>query len=280
MAKTLMSYLELLKDLDHKPNQERFEIIKRRLRNMNVRFSEQRYSSGTNLIVDLGSGHRRIGIASHFDRVVGAGGANDNGSAVAVCLDIIEKFVSDRRDDIDLRLFFFDEEETGLKGSTAYVDEHGIADLTGLINMELVGLGDGFALWPVSTEAHGRLLEIFESTCKGKSIRSNRFDRIVTNTADHVPFREAGLADSFTVTCISLRDITIAAGYYAALDLGVKEEKLFSILSKAPVFQHYHMPTDTFEKVDDSTIAMTSSVIWETILRNSLSCKQRGTHAF
>jgi len=256
----------MIKQLDYKPNYERLRIIVEQLNKLNVEYRTQEYLTGTNLIVDLGRGNQRIGVSSHFDRVQHSGGANDNGSAIAVCLDIVEKYKDFQNTDLALRIIFFDEEENGLKGSTAYVKENGIEDLVGLINMELVGLGDKFALWPVTTHQSTPILEKFELTSNRNQIDSHRFDKIVTNTADHLPFRMAGLADSFTITCISDRDIQIAQKYFAAIAAGVVKNDLFEILSGAPIFEHYHRPTDTYDKLSEVAVVMTSSVIWETII--------------
>jgi Zn-dependent M28 family amino/carboxypeptidase len=261
-----MTHKDLIKQLDNKLNYERLEIIIKQLDNLGVEYDKQKYSTGINLLVDLGKAKKKIGVSSHFDRVTNSAGANDNGSAIAVCLDIIKKFKEWGNEDVGLRIFFFDEEETGLKGSSAYIKERGTKDLIGLMNMELVGLGDQFALWPVDHATNGLILKAFEATSHQKKIPSKRFDQIITNTADHLPFQKAGLKDSFTITRISDRDIETAQHYFKALELKADRETLFEILSKAPIFEHYHRPTDTFEKLSEDSIAITSATIWETIL--------------
>jgi Zn-dependent M28 family amino/carboxypeptidase len=266
MITTSMTHKELIKRLDGKLNYERLEIISDELEKLDVSYQKHEYKSGTNLIVDLGTGRRRIGISSHFDRVQSSAGANDNGSAIAVCLDLIRKYRSYRNSNINLRIFFFDEEETGLKGSAAYTKERGIKDLIGLINMELVGLGDKFALWPVTATAKGPVLNTFEKVSAQKKIYCMRFDRIVTNTADHVSFRKAGLTDSFTVTRISDKDIDVSNHYFKALEFNVDKETLVEILTAAPIFKHYHRPTDTYDKLNEESMRITSETIWETIL--------------
>jgi Zn-dependent M28 family amino/carboxypeptidase len=158
-----MKHIELIQQLDNKSNYERLAIIVKELDNLEVDYQKHEYSTGTNLIVDLGQAEKRVGVSSHFDRVQNSAGANDNGSAIAVCIDVIKKFKDSGNIDLGIRVFFFDEEETGLKGSTAYVKEYGTKDLIGLINMELVGLGDKFALWPVSENSNGELITSFES---------------------------------------------------------------------------------------------------------------------
>ena len=260
-----MKYIELIEQLDNKSNYERLAIIVKQLDGLKVAYQKHEYSTGINLIVDLGLAEKRVGVSSHFDRVQNSAGANDNGSAIAVCIDIIEKFKKSGNKDLGIRVFFFDEEETGLKGSTAYVEEYGTKDLFGLINMELVGLGDKFALWPVNENSNGELLTVFESASRNRKITSRRFDQIVTNTADHLSFQKAGLQDSFTVTCISDKDIAAAQHYFNALKLGLEKEALFEILASAPVFEHYHRPTDTYDRLNEDSICMTSATIWATI---------------
>lgn len=261
-----MKYRHLIQQLDNKSNHERLELIIKQLDNLEVDYHKQEYATGTNLIVDLGQAKKRIGVSSHFDRVQNSAGANDNGSAIAVCLDIIKTFKELKNNDLGLRVFFFDEEETGLKGSTAYIKECGIEDLIGLINMELVGLGDKFALWPVDEKTSGRILTSFESASKQRKIVSKRFNQIVINTADHLPFQKAGLQDSFTITCISDKDIETAKHYFKAMEFEVDKQTLFEILSSAPIFEHYHRPTDTFDRLSEDSILMTSATILETIV--------------
>ncbi len=260
-----MKYTDFIKKLDHKSNRQRFELIIGWLNQHQMAYRRHEYYTGVNLVVDLGNSPQRIGISSHFDAVNGSGGANDNASAIAVCLDIIERFSAKKEEKPALRIFFFDEEENGLKGSAAYTRQYGVADLTGLINMELVGMGNKFALWPVNQKHTGRLLQAFEQTAARKDIAAARFDKIITNTADHLSFRNAGLKDAFTVTCISDKDIRAADLYYKALQQGAPTASLYEILYQAPVFTHYHQPSDTWEKLTDRTMAMTADVIWDTI---------------
>lgn len=261
-----MNYLPLIQQLDNKSNYERLDIIVKQIDDLEVDYQKHEYSTGTNLIVDLGPTKKRIGVSSHFDRVQDSAGANDNGSAIAVCIDVIMKFKESENNDLVIRVFFFDEEEIGLKGSTAYVKQHGTKDLIGLINMELVGLGDKFALWPVTENGNGELLTAFESASRNRKIISRRFDQIVTNTADHLSFQGDGLQDSFTVTCISDKDVATAQHYFNALKIGLDKEALFKILASAPVFEHYHRPTDTYDRLREDSIRMTSETIWDTII--------------
>ena len=261
-----MNYVDLIRQLDHQSNRKRREIIIDLLQKWGVDYRLQPYSTGVNLYVDLGDTKKRIGVSSHFDRVEESPGANDNASAIAVCLQMIRNFQRQPDPHLGLRIFFFDEEETGLNGSAAYIQQFGITDLTGLLNLELVGMGDQFALWPLDDSAQGHLLTAFESCARQRSIPAKRFDKIVTNTADHLSFRNAGLEDAFTITCISNEDLAIAAVYYNAMAAGVSAESLFRLLSQAPIFKTYHQPGDSYETIKEESILMTATILWDTIL--------------
>lgn len=262
---TLMKLLEIVKLLDGQPNATRRELIIEHLDAWGVGYTKQEYATGTNLFVDLGRSENKIGVGTHFDRVPTSAGANDNGSAIAVGLDVIRQH-QEANSAVGVRVFFFDEEETGLKGSLAYVAQYGVQNLMGLLNMELVGMGDKFALWPVDAARSGQLLQAFEAVAQHQQVGCSRFDQIVTNTADHLPFRRAGLQDAFTITCITDQDIAAAQHYFQAIEQHATTAKLMEILAQAPLFKHYHQPTDTYEKLSEAALAMTSAAVWKTIL--------------
>ena len=260
-----MELLEIVKLLDGQPNAMRRALIIEHLDAWGVRYVAQKYATGTNLFVDLGQTESKVGVGTHFDRVPISAGANDNGSALAVGLDVIHRH-QEAGSTAGVRVFFFDEEETGLKGSQAYVAQYGVQNLTGLLNMELVGMGDKFALWPVDTSGSGPLLQAFEAVSEQQQVSCSRFDQIVTNTADHLPFRQAGLRDAFTITCITDQDIATAQHYCRAIEQHANTAELMEILAQAPLFKHYHQPTDTYEKLSEAALAMTSAAVWETIV--------------
>jgi len=231
---------------------------------LNIPYETQPYSTGKNLFATLGKSPF-IGIGSHYDTVSKTPGANDNGSAIAVTIDILRKVKQSPLENIGVRGFFFDEEENGLKGSRAYVREKGIGDLIGLYNLELVGSGNRVALWSVDEKQNTPLLKILESKAKEQKIDVYRIPRIVTHAADHLSFKKGGLEDSFTLTMITQEDLEMAPEYYAALQGRNPQEESWKVFTKAPVFRHYHQPTDKSEHLSQQTLQMVSDLLWDSI---------------
>lgn len=259
-----MEILDFVKRLETKTNTQRFEIIIDILREWEIDFSIQNYAQNhQNIIVQDNPNQKNIALGSHFDVVPFSGGANDNASAIGICLYLLKKYKTHSFKNIGLTFFFFDEEETGLKGSKAYLEEFGLGKIQSFVNFELVGQGDKFALWSLDEHAKGLALENFEKVSKKNQIPCFRFDKIVTNTADHVRFCEAGLEDSFTITCLGDKDLEIYAAFQEAQANHSSMFTLQSIIQKAPLFQHYHQPSDLSIYLSEKTLKMTANVVWE-----------------
>ena len=230
-----MELLPLIRELEGKTRKMRLNIIRQYLNEWEVDHRLEPYASGTNLIVPAKK-RPYIGIASHFDTVPNSPGANDNASATVVTLELLRRFKARPTRNVDLAFFFFDEEEVGLKGSTAFVEDHGIYGMIGLLNMEMVGMGDQLALWPLNDDSDSNLLKTLEQQSRKAGIPSHRFDRIVLHYADHEPFRKNGLKENaFTVSVVSEKDLEVAAHYYKALSFEVDQATLWEIFSQAPI---------------------------------------------
>jgi hypothetical protein len=258
-----MSILYWVKELEGKTHAQRLEFIRQMLEGWQVPYQLQKYRTGTNLFVKAETRHF-IGIGSHYDVVPGSPGANDNASAIAVTLDLVRRMQSYPSRHLSLQFFFFDEEENGLKGSKAYLEKFGCQGMKGLFNLELVGMGNQLALWPLDSNSEGCLLETLEQQCTQMQICTSRFNKILTHSADHVSFRKAGLSDAFTLTCISEKDLQVAQHYYKALEFDVDHQTLREIISEAPIFRHYHQTTDLSIHLQERALRMTSDALWNT----------------
>ena len=119
-----MELLPIVKYLESPSHKQRFDTITQVLDSWGIPFDIHLYKTGKNIIAYPAGNKPVVGVSSHFDVVPGSPGANDNGSSIAVCLGILKKLQAHVFKNIAIAVFFFDEEETGLKGSQAYVTEH------------------------------------------------------------------------------------------------------------------------------------------------------------
>jgi Zn-dependent M28 family amino/carboxypeptidase len=135
--------MSIVEALEKKSTQERFKVICKIPDEWNSKFFQHHYGTGTNLIVNVSNNNKPIiGVSCHYDIFCSTAGANDNASAIAVCLDILQRCSSHSFKNFELIFFFFDEEETGLKGSKAYVSQYGTSRMKGLLNLEMVSMGN------------------------------------------------------------------------------------------------------------------------------------------
>lgn len=258
--------LDRIHELTLRTDGQRHDLILQWLETADLSPLLHPYTSGQNIILPA-QHSRRIAVCSHFDTVPQTPGANDNAAAVVICMELAKRLQTEALQHLGVEICFFDQEEVGLLGSRAYLNQYGTDGYLGCINMELVGQGDQFALWPLNAAHAGPILRAFESAVKQQGVRSNRFDQIVMNTADHQSFREMGIVDSFTITCISDQDVAVAQHYYKAMEFDVDSTTLYEIIREAPIFEHYHQPTDTSDTLSEATVQMTLDAIWETLLQ-------------
>ncbi len=257
-----MNCLEIVKSIEGKSNEERKEWICSYLSSFGIRFVRHkyeagRYGKGENIFVPSDK-KIEIGISSHFDAVPGSPGANDNASAVAVTLDVLKKHLEYPLKNISIRYFFFDQEEVDLVGSQAYLRDYGLGNLKGLINLELVGMGNKIALWPFEDGKITDLSSIMNLQSYAPVFIVPSFH---TNNADHLPFLIAGLEDAFTMTCVSSGDLNVATKYFEAQARGSSDKELFELIHQAPLFSHYHKSSDKSEHLSNKSMETVSKII-------------------
>ncbi|MFZ9739686.1 MAG: M28 family peptidase, partial [Prochlorotrichaceae cyanobacterium] len=82
-------------------------------------------------------------VGAHYDTVKSTPGADDNGTGVAVLLELAHIFAEvswDAPEPVSLELIFFDREEAGLQGSFAYSQRsENLEQLQGVIILEMIG---------------------------------------------------------------------------------------------------------------------------------------------
>ncbi|HEY9629197.1 MAG TPA: M28 family peptidase [Coleofasciculaceae cyanobacterium] len=98
--------------------------------------------SGINIWAERSGTQPQLGailLGAHYDTVADSPGADDNATAVAIALETARLLSQSPATPRSLQLAFFDLEEAGLIGSTAYVDNLQPEALQGAVIMDMMG---------------------------------------------------------------------------------------------------------------------------------------------
>lgn len=147
--------------------------------------------TGHNVVGASGPGLRKLVVGAHLDSVEGSPGANDNASGVAVVLEAA-RVLRPERTRVELEFVAFGAEELGLYGSQAYVRSERIWGVVGMVNLDMVGVGERFLVG--NTGQDDRLVEITLEVAGRIGIR---LERSRLGSSDHVPFEQAGIPVAF-----------------------------------------------------------------------------------
>ena len=132
-------------------------------------------------------------IGAHYDTVEDTQGANDNASGVSALMAVAAR-VRDGAYPFEIRFILFGAEEIGLFGSRHYAQEMSageIADTVAMLNLDVVGSGDGF-------EARGDLYLARDAAEIAKELGAPMFvTSDLSVLSDHVPFAERGIPALF-----------------------------------------------------------------------------------
>ncbi len=143
-----------------------------------------------NIVVPLGQGTPRLVLGAHYDSVPGSTGANDNGSGVAILLDLVRS-LSGAPSPAPLCVVFFDLEEQELAGSRAYVRHMAPGEICAMINLDTCGVGDTIVIAPRVNLRHGPLHRIVPLTLQDGTHPPQWMERLPPG--DETSFVEAGI---------------------------------------------------------------------------------------
>jgi Zn-dependent M28 family amino/carboxypeptidase len=134
----------------------------------------------------------------HLDSVMDGPGINDNGSGVALLLELA-RWIAAEDPTAPVRFAFWGGEEVGLYGSRAYVaglDGDELGDLRVYVNLDMVA-SPNFVTYVYRAapgdppEAH-RVAEVLERALSRRGFESEPLD--LGGASDHAPFQDAGIA--------------------------------------------------------------------------------------
>ena len=187
-------------------NAERESAVARYLGARGIPFAVHRFASsegsGDNFAVDLGAGDR-VAPARRASRRGGREpGANDNAAAVGILLNLIERLAASPPPKLRLRFLFTAAEERGYLGARHYAREIDVAELAGVLSLELCGIGDSVVIWdaPDATPFLDTVSSILRNIGLARDEGHHVVGRIPMFGSDHRAFAPLGVpAYGFTL---------------------------------------------------------------------------------
>jgi hypothetical protein len=264
----------IVEELAGRPDRERLAIIKRKIRDLGLFYEEQTFLAGlhSNLFVDIPykeNGEKRVIIASHYDKVSGSPGANDNASAVAAALGVA-RYMLENGMNSPVRIAFFDLEEynvftKALYGSRKYISRNGVDNASCVLNFELVGEGTVPIFWPVRNQSAHYIAKL-EKAAQSAGTPAHFVDDIIMNTGDHQSFAEAGLSDSVCMTmgCEEDRILLDYAECVSQEQMLQNPENLYllnqQIFNQTKTFRHYHKKSDSSDAINEESLVIARDI--------------------
>jgi hypothetical protein len=192
-----------------------------------------------------GDPSRVVMLGAHIDSVIDGPGINDDGSGVAMLLEIA-RWLATRATDATLRFAFWAGEEEGLYGSRAYVealpgDER--AALAAYLNADMVGspnfvryvLADA-PVDPAAAEGTEAIRELFEAAFEEEGLAIEPLD--MHGGADHGPFAQVG--------------IPVGGMHSGSSEVKTAEQaRVYGGTAGEPMDPCYHQACDTIANVND-----------------------------
>ena len=242
--------MELVPLLEGRSNAEREVAVARHLTARGIEFARHRFRTfeghGENFSVEIGSGPRVLILIAHHDAVPVSPGANDNAAAVGILLHLMDRIATLVPPGLRVRLLFTAAEELGYLGARAYVAEHSLDDVVGVLSFELCGIGDSIALWDV--EGDSPFLTRIRHALEGIGRRSDEsyhvVGRIPVFGSDHRAFAPA--VPAYGLTMVPTRE---AEALRRFVFNPVRSALLHLVRRPAP-FDTYHTSRDGVGTLD------------------------------
>jgi Zn-dependent M28 family amino/carboxypeptidase len=249
------SPLALSRLLEGRANDERETAVAAFLAARGISFMRHRFRTfegrGENFGVDLGGGDRVLVLIAHHDAVPGSPGANDNAAAVGILLSLIGRLRARTPPGLRVRLLFTAAEELGYLGARAYVREMPLADIAGVLSLELCGIGDSLAIWDAVGETSflGRVQGALEGLGLKRDASYHVVGRIPVFGSDHRAFAAAGIP-AYGLTIVPATEADALRKFVLSPGRSV----LMHLARRPPPFDTYHTSRDSLDTLEPAAL--------------------------
>jgi Zn-dependent M28 family amino/carboxypeptidase len=217
--------------------------------------------NGENFVVEIGEGPRTLLLVAHHDAVPGSPGANDDGSAVAILLELLDRLTRDPPRRLRVRLLFTGGEEIGYLGARCYVKTAFLDGIVGVLSLELCGIGDALAIWDVVPPSDRvPVLRAFAGALEDLGYRRDETYHVVGKIplfgSDHRAFAAVGLP-AFGLTAVPSREAERLRGFV----LSPFRSAFRQLMKRPPPFHTYHTSGDRAETLEPSALERTTAAL-------------------
>jgi len=247
--------LALSRLLVGRSNLERQAAVARYLGEHRIPFALQAFGSpvSENFSVDIGSGERVLVLVAHHDAVPGSPGANDNAAAVGILLNLLERLSVSPPARLRVRFLFTAEEERGYLGARHYARAANLAEVAGVLSLELCGIGDSIAIWDAAEETQflSSVRAALEAIGLVRDVTYHVVGRIPLFGSDHRAFAPEGVA-AYGFTLVPSREAEALRQFvFSPL------RSAFRHLIRRPVpFDTYHTARDSGSTLEPAALAL------------------------
>jgi hypothetical protein len=257
-----LDYVRLLEGL---PNSQRQATLGWWLASRGFHVERRPYStfegSGENFTVDVGNGSRALILIGHHDAVPGSPGANDDASAVAILLTVLERLSSDPPRSLRVRALFTGGEELGYLGARCYVRTAPLDDVVAVMSLELCGIGDNLVIWDAVPPFDAgpfltRLCGVMEELGYRRDGSYHVVGRIPVFGSDHRAFLSRGVP-AFGLTVVPGREAeSLRRFVFSPLRSAFRQ-----IVRRPPPFHTYHSAGDSLETLEAGAMERVSDAL-------------------
>ena len=246
--------------LEGRSNAEREAAVGWYLERRGVTVARHRFATfegrGDNLSVELGSGDRVVVLIAHHDAVPGSPGANDNAAAVGILLHLLPRL--NVPPPLRVRLLFTAAEELGYLGARIYVRETPLAEVAGVLSLELCGIGDSLAVWDAGPETD--FLRRVTGALEGLGLRRDEgyhvVGRIPVFGSDHRAFAAVGVP-AYGLSVVP----TVHVDALRRFVLSPVRSALLHAIRRPPPFDTYHTSRDASSTLDPRALALVARAL-------------------
>lgn len=226
-------------------NAGRRAYLQTRLQGLGLTATKQAFVAGAregeNLLIDLGgpAGAPLLLIGAHSDRVDTGRGATDNASGSAAAMALAERLQRKPLTHHRVKVAFWDLEEHGLLGATAYVDRNSEKPAL-YINFDVFGWGD--SLWMMTPDPAHPLVAASRSAAQAQGLAISAGKEYPPS--DHLAFLKADWP-AVSYSLVGADEIPDILAMFAGKPPA----------SPPKVMKVIHSPNDTIDQVDESAAA-------------------------